>query len=117
MTAPPARRSDKPSIGEKYLTNGAKGKPYKKRGEGKKKSVARTAHMRSDAGASYGKNTTTNTMPGLKDLSSLANGIFESKETTYKNEETKLLQVNKELKDFAESLTRNQRLEKTTNEG
>ena len=72
--------------------------------------------MRSDAGDSYGKNTTTNTMPGLKDLSSLANGIFESKETTYKRDETKILKANKELKDFAESLTRNQRLEKTTNE-
>jgi len=116
LAVPPGRRSDKPSIGEKYTTKGAKGKVYKKRGEGKKKSVARKYHMRSDAGDSYGKNTTTNTMPGLKDLSSLANGIFESKETTYKRDETKILKANKELKDFAESLTRNQRLEKTTNE-
>jgi hypothetical protein len=116
LAVPPGRRSDKPSIGEKYTTKGAKGKVYKKRGEGKKKSVARKYHMRSDAGDSYGKNTTTNINHGLKDLSSLANGIFESKETTYKRDETKILKANKELKDFAESLTRNQRLEKTTNE-
>jgi hypothetical protein len=116
LTAPPGRRSDKPAIGEKYTTKGAKGKVYKKRGEGKKKSVARKYHMRSDAGDSYGKNTVTNTMPGLKDLSSLANGIFEAKETTYKNDENKILEASKELKDFAASLTENKRLEKLKND-
>ena len=72
--------------------------------------------MRSDAGDSYGKNTATNTMPGLKDLSALANGIFESKETNYKNDENKILKANQELKSFAESLSKIEKLEKNTNE-
>ena len=114
LAVPPARRSDRPSIGEKYTTARAKGKVYKKRGEGKKKSVARKYHMRSDAGDSYGKNTTTNTVPGLKDLSTLANGIFESEDTTYKNDENKILQANQDQKLSISQRLRN--LEKTRNE-
>ncbi len=112
LTAPPGRRSDNVAIGEKYTTPGAKGKVYKKRGQRGHKAAARNYSMDSHAGGSKRSTGVKNVVPGLEPLSSLANGVFESKATNYKEDENKILQVSHELRNFAESLTTKKEPEK-----
>lgn len=112
LTAPPGRRSDNVSIGEKYTTPGAKGKAYVKRGQAGHRAAARNYSMDSHAGGSKRSTGTRNVVPGLDSLSSLANGIFESASTNYKEDENKILRVSHELKNFAESLDNKKEPEK-----
>jgi len=96
----------------KYTTPGAKGKVYKKRGQRGHKAAARNYSMDSHAGGSKRSTGVKNVVPGLEPLSSLANGVFESKATNYKEDENKILQVSHELRNFAESLTTKKEPEK-----
>ena len=65
----------------------------KKRGQGGHKAAARRYSTKAHGGDSYARNTKTNTHPGLKDLSGLANGVFESKDTNYLEDENKILKA------------------------
>jgi len=112
LTAPPGRRSDNVAIGEKYTTKGAKGKAYAKRGQRGHKAAARNYSMDSHAGGSKRSTGTRNVVPGLEALSALANGVFESKDTNYKEDESKILQVSHELRNFAETLSLKNKPEK-----
>ena len=104
LAVPPARRDSEPSIGELTTTPRSKGKKYKKRGKGGHKAAARRSSYHAHGGRSSARNTTTNTFPGIKDLSGLANGVFESEGTNYSEDETKIFEANNELKKFAQSL-------------
>jgi len=115
LTAPPGRRSDNVAIGEKYTTPKAKGKVYKKRGQGGHKAAARNYSMDSHAGGHKRSRSQSNTVPGLEALSALANGVFESidsKGTNYKEDESEILQASQELRSFAEALSRKSKMEK-----
>jgi len=112
LTAPPGRRSDNVAIGEKYTTKGAKGKVYKKRGQRGHKAAARNYSMDSHAGGSKRSTGTKNVVPGLETLSALANGVFESKDTNYREDESKILQASHELRSFAETLSLKNKPEK-----
>ena len=83
LAVPPARRDSEPSIGELTTTPRSKGKKYKKRGKGGHKAAARRSSYHAHGGRSSARNSTTNTFPGIKDLSGLANGVFESEGTNY----------------------------------
>ena len=115
LAAPPARRGSEPSIGELTTTKKSKGKKYPKRGNGRKKGAARRSSYNAHGGRSYAKNTTTNTFPGIKELSGLANGIFESKDTNYSEDEKTIFRATHQLKRFADSLESKETEEK--NEG
>jgi hypothetical protein len=115
LAAPPARRSSEPSIGELTTTKKSKGKMYKKRGPAGHKAAARRSSYHAHGGRSYARNTTTNTFPGLKDLSGLANGVFESQDTNYSEDENTIFNATTELRKFAESLE--QRDVEKNNEG
>ena len=104
LAVPPARRDSEPSIGELTTTPRSKGKKYKKRGKGGHKAAARRSSYHAHGGRSYAKNTTTNTFHGIKDLSGLANVVFESQDTNYSEDETKIFEATNELKRFAQSL-------------
>jgi hypothetical protein len=53
-----------------------------------------------------GKNTQRNVFPGLSDLSSLAKGIYEQKQTTYITEENSILKNNEEINQIIEVLNK-----------
>jgi len=112
LAAPPARRNDNVAIGQMTTTPKSK-KWYKKRGDGRKKGAARKYHMKAEAGESYGKNTTTNIHHGLKGLGefSLANGVFESSDTNYVEDEKKIFEAKGELERFAKSLSHSKDVE------
>jgi len=116
LVAPPGRRSDKPAIGELTTTPKSKGKKYKVRGKAGHKSAARNYSMDSHAGGHKRSTSASNIVPGLDSLKTLSNGVFESKDTNYKKEETRILQANDELKRFAESLSRSDKTGKSEND-
>jgi hypothetical protein len=97
---PPGRRNDW------YTTPGAKGKLYK-RTQDSRASGARKRAMRSQGGESLAGKSAI--FPGLRDLSSTMNGIYESQQSNYDNEELELFRTNKEIKNLIENL------EKSTN--
>ena len=104
---PPARRSD-----GSYLTPGAKGKWYKKEGNPSQASGARRRSMNSRGGKSYaGKDEY---FPGIRDLSSSMNGIFESDESTY-DDEKELFETRKEIKVLIENLETSSNARKNKN--
>jgi len=96
----PGRRNDW------YTTAGAKGKLYK-RTQDFRASGARKRAMRSQGGESLAGKSTI--FPGLRDLSSVMNGVYESQQSNYDNEELELFRTNKEIKNLIENL------EKSTN--
>jgi hypothetical protein len=63
--------------------------------------------MRSQGGESLAGKSTI--FPGLRDLSSVMNGVYESQQSNYDNEELELFRTNKEIKNLIENL------EKSTN--
>ena len=98
-----------------YLTPGAKGKVYHPQKVDSRPSGARTRSTKSKWSDETASNTTRNTMPGLSDLKTLSRGIYEGNETTYIDEQEKLLlEVNQELTDWeVKTLVKN--LEKKNN--
>jgi hypothetical protein len=124
LTTPPGRRSDsttigerKPKKGDKTTTKRSKGKVYDVRGNRGKELGARKTSMGRTTGNFAASSSVKNTLPGAQDigLGGLTNGIMESKDTNYKNEEKKILQTSQTLQRFAESLSKTQKikLEKT----
>ena len=98
-----------------YVTPGSKGKVYHPEKVDSRPQGARkrsTKSKWSDETASF---TPRNTMPGMSDLKTLSRGIYEEKETTYSdNDEKLLLEVNQELTDWqVKALVKN--LEKKNN--
>ncbi len=63
--------------------------------------------MRSSGGESFAGANKIN--PGIRDLSSMARGIYETNDSNYDNEELELFRTNKEIKQLIENL------EKSTN--
>ena len=112
LVAPPGRRSDKAAIGEYTTTPRSKGKAYKKRGQRGHKAAARNYSMDSQAGGHKRSRGKTNVVPGLDGLQTLSSGLFESKDTNYKEEEDKILQANQELRSFADALSKKPKPEK-----
>jgi len=99
LLAAPAKRDE-----EGYLTPGAKGKIYKPVKSDKRDMGARKRSIQSKYSQESSSNTKRNVFKGAGELSSLARGISENKETIYKKEEDGILNVHKELKDIIESL-------------
>ena len=97
---PPGRRNDW------YTTPGAKGKLYK-RTQDSRASGARKRAMRSQGGESLAGKSSI--FPGIRELSPLTNGVYESQQSNYDNEEIELFKTNKEIKNLIENL------EKSTN--
>jgi len=98
-----------------HVTPGSKGKVYHPEKVDSRPQGARkrsTKSKWSDETASF---TPRNTMPGMSDLKTLSRGIYEEKETTYSdNDEKLLLEVNQELTDWeVKALVKN--LEKKNN--
>jgi len=92
---PPGRRSDG------YTTPGSKGKVYHPQTYDKRNAGARNRSMNSKGGKSYAGRDEY--FPGIRDLSALKNGIFESDESTYKDEK-ELFETRKEIKVLIENL-------------
>ena len=120
LTAPPGRRSDSPTIGERKPRRGAKtttkrskGKIYDVRGDHGKSLGARKTSMGRTTGNFAASSAVKNTLPGAQDigLGGLTNGIMESKGTNYKNDEKKILQTSQTIQRFAESLAKTDKLE------
>ena len=63
--------------------------------------------MRSSGGESFAGANKIN--PGIRDLSGMARGIYETNDSNYDNEELELFRTNKEIKQLIENL------EKSTN--
>ena len=84
-----------------YLTPGAKGKVYHPEKVDSRPSGARTRSTKSKWSDETASNTVRNTMPGMSDLKTLSRGIYEENETTYIDEQEKLLlEVNQELTEW-----------------
>jgi hypothetical protein len=88
-----------------YVTPGAKGKEYTRVNYDGRKNK-RQQNMNGQMAREKGKNTQRNVFPGLSDLSSLAKGIYEQKETTYMTEENSIIKTNEEINQIIEVLNK-----------
>jgi hypothetical protein len=88
-----------------YLTPGAKGKKYTRVNYDGRKNK-RQQNMNGQMAREKGKNTQRNVFPGLSDLTSLAKGVYEEKETTYMTEENLILKNNEEINQIIEVLNK-----------
>ena len=105
--------------GTEVVTKGAKGKKYKAKGPYANRRRARTQNRAGHTATDVAKNSTPK---GANDISSLVrtglvSGVYEGEENNYKNQEDRLLQVNNELKMFAESLHKETKTPEKKNEG
>jgi len=101
LATPPANRDDKVEkrvAGKKMTTTSkSKGKWYEPRKDlsGKR---AMQRQMSSDAGSNLASSANRNINKGYSDLSRLARGIKEEKDSNYKQEERKIFEINNEVK-------------------
>ena len=101
LATPPANRDDKVEKkvkGKKLTTTSkSKGKWYepKKDLSGKR---AQQRQMSADAGSNLASSASRNINKGYHDLSRLARGIKEEKDSNYKQEERKIFEINNEVK-------------------
>jgi len=113
LAAPPAKR-DVPKYEDKdgkTITALSKGKWYTPVTHDKRTSSApRKKSFEKQYAKSYGKATRRNIYPGFSDILKQGKAIYEGMEKNYKNEEDNILNLNSEIKKFAEEL------EKTKNE-
>ena len=93
------------SRNQPYLTPKSKGKKYTRVNYDGRKNK-RQQNMNGQMAREKGKNTQRNVFPGLSDLSSLAKGIYEQKETTYIAEENSILKNNEEINQIIEVLNK-----------
>jgi len=116
LTAPPGRRTSigKPREGDTYTKKGWKGAKHKKNKAGKSK-AARNISTKRHSGDFAASTSIKNILPGSQDigLGGLTNGIMESQDTNYKEDEDKILKTSHELRTFARSLSRLDKMEKT----
>ena len=97
-----------PAKREPYTTPGAKGKKYTRVTSDKRRNGARRRSYAAAAGQQSASSSKRNTFKGYQDLSALANGITESKDTSYNlDSEQKIMEVNKELKMLISGLEKN----------
>ena len=96
---PPGKRDD---YAGGYTTPGAKGKVYYPEKDDKRNMGARRRHLMRKATPEY--STSRKVFPGLANLFSLSNGIAENKRPNYKEEEDKLLKIDKQIKDLITDL-------------
>jgi hypothetical protein len=87
-----------------YLTKGAKGKFYKPEITDKRNMGARKRHLKSQYGSEAASSTRRNTFKGYNELSSLIGGLKEEKESIYKEEEKKIIDMDNELKILIKEL-------------
>ena len=89
-------------------SQGAKGKKYTRVTSDKRRNGARRRSYAAAAGQQTASSSKRNTFKGYQDLSALANGITESKDTSYNQDsEKKIMEVNKELKMLISGLEKN----------
>ena len=97
-----------PAKREPYTTPGAKGKKYTKVTSDKRRNGARRRSYAAAAGQQTASSSKRNTFKGYQDLSALANGITESRDTSYNQDsEQKIMEVNQELKMLISNLEKN----------
>jgi hypothetical protein len=107
LAVPPANRDDKieKKISGKKMTTTpkSKGKFYEPRKDlsGKR---AMQRQMSSDAGSNLASSTSRNINKGYQDLSRLARGIKEERDSNYKREEQKIFEINNEVKELINEL-------------
>jgi hypothetical protein len=107
LAVPPANRDDKVEKkvkGKKVTTTAkSKGKWYEPRKDlsGKR---AMQRQMSSDAGSNLASGTSRNINKGYQDLSRLARGIKEEKESNYREEERKIFEINNKVKSLITEL-------------
>ncbi len=94
--------------GTKVMTKGAKGKAYTAKGPNANRRRARTQNTAGSYSKETASSTTRNIFKGNNELSSLVrtglvSGVMQEG-TSFQEAEDKILQVNNELKQFAESL-------------
>ena len=70
----------------------------------KRPSGARTRSYRGHYNSEKGKKTKRTIYPGYSGLSSLGRGIYEEKDTNYKEQENKVFQINNEVKSLITEL-------------
>ena len=98
------RKAFKPKGSKGYVTSRSKGKEYVAQAS---PSTGASARKRAMAGATHSelaKNTTRNVFKGASELSSLANMTYENKEPNYLDEESKIFETNREVRDLITEL-------------
>ena len=119
LLSAPANRDDEiwykmkrknPAGKTQTTTSKSKGRwyvPAASRGGDKRKDAGpRTKNYARKGSPEISKRTT---LPGLDDLSSLASGLYESKDTTYNEEERKIFEVNHEVKKLINELEKKEK--------
>jgi len=115
--APAAEAGEEPTLlstpgkrNEPYLSPKAKGKYYTKVKDDKRKVGARKQNYKSHYSNETGKNTKRNVFKGSDEIGwkQLARGIYESRDTNYKEEELTILENNVEIQKMIKSLEEKQ---------
>ena len=108
LAAPAAKRDD-----GGYTTPGGKDKVYYPVKTDTRGMGARKRSMISQSGAGIASNSIENIYKGMHDMSSLARGIYEEKETIYDKEEVQLSKVSSDVGRLLESLERKGKTDET----
>tara|TARA_Y100000592_G_scaffold11784_1_gene16621 strand:+ start:21827 stop:23818 length:1992 start_codon:yes stop_codon:yes gene_type:complete len=108
LAAPAAKRDD-----GGYTTPRSKDKVYYPVKTDTRGMGARKRSMVSQSGAGIASNSIENIYKGMNDMSSLARGIYEEKQTIYDKEETKLGKVSGDVSRLLESLERKGKTDET----
>jgi hypothetical protein len=112
VTTRTGKKAYKPKGSKGYVTSRSKGKEYVPRAS---PSYGASARKRSIAGATHGelaKNTPRNVFKGASELSSVANMTYENKEPNYLEEESKIFETKREVRDLITELELRTNVEK-----
>lgn len=107
LLASPGKRDDSTTyrLGDgSTTTTFSKGKRYTPVRSDKRKQAGRPKAMRSSGGLGVARATNTNLFPGAKELTSLARGVSESKNLSYREVEKSILEVSKDIKSVIAKL-------------
>ena len=122
LAVPPGSRPSPrlaPRKKEGYLTKGAKGKVYYPAKRDHRPQGAKVRHNNSQWAKEKSSSTLRNTVPGMRDIQTLANppsarGIYEEDESIYslreKTEENKLFKINTSVRTLLEDLEKKNNL-------
>tara|TARA_R110000824_G_scaffold5923_1_gene27051 strand:- start:26998 stop:28962 length:1965 start_codon:yes stop_codon:yes gene_type:complete len=109
LAEPPAKRDKdwykvkRPKDG-KTTTSKSKGKWYTPVTHDQRYVGARKSNMRSQFSYEAGKNTKRNVFKGANELTSLGKGIYEMEDTNYNDEETRIFEVHRDVKNLITEL-------------
>jgi hypothetical protein len=98
------KKAYKPKGSKGYVTPGSKGKEYVPRAAPAYGSSARNRSTKGAYSRELATNTPRNVFKGGSELSSLANMTYEGKEPNYLDEETKIFETNREVRDLITEL-------------